>query len=97
MEIKYLDLNAQYQSIKSEIDNAIQNVINSSAFASGPAVKAFEDNFAEYCNVQYCSGVNSGTNALLLALKAMNVGPGDEVITTANTFVATISAIIQIG
>jgi dTDP-4-amino-4,6-dideoxygalactose transaminase len=97
MEIKYLDLNAQYQSIKSEIDSAIQNVINSSAFASGPAVKEFEENFADYCDVQYCSGVNSGTNALLLALKAMNVGNGDEVITTANTFVATISAIIQAG
>jgi dTDP-4-amino-4,6-dideoxygalactose transaminase len=97
MEIKYLDLNAQYQSIKNEIDSAIQNVINSSAFALGPAVKEFEQSFAQYCDVKYCSGVNSGTNALLLALKALNVGSGDEVITSANTFIATISAIVQTG
>jgi len=97
MEIKYLDLNAQYQSIKSEIDTAIQNVINSSAFTLGPAVKEFENSFADYCDVKYCSGVNSGTSALLLALKALNVGSGDEVITSANTFIATISAIIQAG
>jgi len=97
MEIKYLDLQAQYQSIKSEIDTAVQKVLDSSAFVLGPAVAEFEKNFAQYCETKYAIGVNSGTSAVLLALRALDIGPGDEVVTTANTFVATISAITYTG
>lgn len=97
MEIKYLDLQKQYQTIKDEIDSAIQQVLDSSAYALGPSVQSFEKSFATYCQNTYCAGVNNGTNALLLALRAMDVGPGDEVITAANTFIATISAIVQTG
>ncbi|MEA2030389.1 MAG: DegT/DnrJ/EryC1/StrS family aminotransferase [candidate division Zixibacteria bacterium] len=97
MQIPYIDLNAQYQSIKQEIDAAIAKVINNSAFVLGPAVAEFETSFAEYCGVRHCIGVNSGTNALLLALKALDIGHGDEVITAANTFIATVEAIVHSG
>ena len=97
MEIKYLDLQAQYKSIKDEIDQEIHKILDSSAFVLGKSVADFEADFALYCQTKYCVGVNNGTNALLLALKALDVGPGDEVITAANTFIATISAIIQTG
>ena len=97
MKIPYLNLTAQYQSIKSEIDGAIQKVIESSTFALGPSVSEFESAFAEYCHTEYCIGVNSGSNALLLALKALDVGPGDEVITAANSFIASAAAIVHAG
>lgn len=97
MQIKYLDLQAQYHSLKPEIDSAVAAVLESSAFTLGPAVKQFEESFAAYCGSAYCAGVNNGTNALLLALRALDVGPGDEVITAANTFIATVAAVIQAG
>ena len=97
MEIKYLDLQAQYQSIKSEIDSEIHKVLDSSAYVLGPIAAEFESSFADYCQTKYCTGVNSGTSALLLALRALDVCPGDEVITAANTFVATAAAIAQTG
>lgn len=97
MEIKYLDLQAQYQSIKNEIDSEIQKVLDSSAYVLGPSVAEFENNFASFCGTTHCIAVNSGTSALLLALKALDVGTGDEVIVPANTFIATISAVIQSG
>ena len=97
MQIKYLDLQAQYRSIKSEIDAAVKKVLDSSAYVLGPAVAEFETAFAAYCGVSHCVGVNSGTSALLLALKAMGVGDGDEVITAANTFIATAAAIAHAG
>jgi len=97
MKIPYLDLQVQYQSIKPEIDAAIHKVLDSSAYVLGPAVGEFESDFASYCGVDCCAGVNSGTNALLLALRALDIGPGDEVITAANTFVATIAAIAHSG
>ncbi len=97
MEIKYLDLQAQYKTIKDDIDREIHKILDSSAYVLGKSVSDFEANYAEYCQTTYCSGVNNGTNALLLALKALDVGQGDEVITSANTFIATISAIVQSG
>ncbi len=97
MKVPYLDLQAQYQSIKPEIDAALQRVLDSSAYVLGPAVGQFEKDFARYCSVESCAGVNSGTSALHLALLALDVGPGDEVITAANTFVATIAAIAYTG
>ena len=97
MEIKYLDLQAQYQSIKIELDHAIQKVLDSSAYVLGPAVSEFESTFAKYCGTKFAIGVNSGTSALTLALRALGVGPGDEVITAANTFIATAAAIEHAG
>jgi dTDP-4-amino-4,6-dideoxygalactose transaminase len=92
-----LDLKAQYLSIKDEIDAAIQNVLNDTAFAGGPYVAAFEKDFASYCQTQYAIGVNSGTSALWLSLIALGIGPGDEVITVPNTFIATAEAISYCG
>lgn len=97
MKINFLDLKAQYESIKSEIDSAIAQVISSSSFILGPSVAKFEQDFARFCQCDEAVGFNSGTSALFLALKAFGVGPGDEVITAANTFIATVAAIIYTG
>jgi dTDP-4-amino-4,6-dideoxygalactose transaminase len=95
--IPYADLKAQYHSIKAEIDQAIAGVLESSQFALGSEVAAFEQEFAGYCSTGDAIGVNSGTSALHLALLAAGVGPGDEVITTPFTFVATAAAILYVG
>jgi dTDP-4-amino-4,6-dideoxygalactose transaminase len=95
--IPYADLKAQYHSIKTEIDSAIAGVLESSQFALGTEVAEFEKEFAAYCANREAIGVNSGTSALHLALLAAGVGPGDEVITTPFTFVATIAAIQYAG
>jgi dTDP-4-amino-4,6-dideoxygalactose transaminase len=97
MNIPYLDLQAQHRSIKPEIDAAIQRVLDTSAYVLGPAVAEFETNFARYCAADFAVGVNSGTSALELSLRALDIGPGDEVITAANTFVATAAAIVHAG
>ncbi len=97
MTIPFVDLKAQYQSIKLEVDAAIATVVEETAFIGGPHVKAFEDAFAQYCGVKYCVGLANGTDALFIALKALGIGPGDEVITVANTFVATSEAIKMAG
>jgi len=95
--IPYLDLRAQYHSIKQEIDSAIAGVLESSQFILGGEVAAFEQEFAEYCGAAHAIGVNSGTSALQLALLAAGIGPGDEVITVPFTFVATVAAIQYVG
>lgn len=95
--IPFADLRAQYYGIKAEIDAAIAGVLESSQFALGSEVAAFEKEFAAYCSGGECVGVNSGTSALHLALLAAGVGPGDEVITTPFTFVATVAAIEYTG
>lgn len=95
--IPFLDLQAQYQRIKREVDAAVARVITSSQFVLGPEVADFEERFAEYCGTKYCIAVNSGTSALHLALLAAGIGPGDEVITVAMTFVATTAAILYCG
>jgi dTDP-4-amino-4,6-dideoxygalactose transaminase len=87
----------QYQTIKSEIDAAIQNIITSSAFVGGKEVRNFENDFAAYCEAKACVGVGNGTDALYLTLRALGVGPGDEVITVAHTFIATSEAISSTG
>jgi len=97
MKVNFLDLKAQYESIKNEIDSAIAQVINSSSFVLGPSVAKFEQDFARFCHCDEAVGFNSGTSALFLALKALGVGPGDEVITAANTFIATVAAVIYTG
>jgi dTDP-4-amino-4,6-dideoxygalactose transaminase len=97
MKVNFVDLKAQYQSIKPEIDSAIQDVISNTAFILGKAVADFEEKFAAYCGVKYCLGINSGTSALVMAMKALGIGEGDEVITTTNTFIATAEAISYAG
>lgn len=97
MNIPFLDLKSQYKSIRTDVNSAIQNVLDNTAFAGGPYVKSFEDNFAAYCGTVFGIGVSSGTAALWLALKAIGVGVGDEVITVPNTFIATTEAISLTG
>lgn len=96
-KIPFIDLVAQYETIKPEIDSAIQRVINRAAFAGGPFVTEFEASFAEYCGVAHGVGVSSGTTALHVLLEALDIGEGDEVITVPNTFIATVEAIVQTG
>jgi dTDP-4-amino-4,6-dideoxygalactose transaminase len=95
--IPLVDLRAQYERIKPEVDAALQRVIDNTAFILGPEVAAFEDAFARYLRAGGAVGVASGSAALHLALRACGVGPGDEVITTAHTFIATVEAIVQVG
>ena len=95
--IPFVDLKSQYLSIKPEIDEAVFSVLESSQFILGKYVENFEKDFAAYCGASYAMGVNSGTSALHLALLAAQVGPGDEVITTPFTFVATAAAIHYCG
>jgi dTDP-4-amino-4,6-dideoxygalactose transaminase len=97
MNIPLVDLKAQYDSIRAEVDEAIAAVINQTAFVGGPFVKEFEAAFAHYCGVDRCVGVANGTDALFVALRALGVGPGDEVITAANSFIATSEAIKMAG
>lgn len=95
--IPFVDLKAQYRSIKGEVDAAILGVLESCEFTLGSEVVAFEKEFAAYCGAAYGMGVNTGTSALHLALLAAGVGPGDEVITVPFTFIATASAIDYTG
>lgn len=95
--IPYLDLKAQYARIKPEIEIAVSNVLASGHYVLGPEVSQFEEEFAEYCGARFGIAVNSGTSALHLALLSLGIGPGDEVITTPFTFVATAAAIRYTG
>ena len=97
MNIPFVDLQGQYVNIKEEIDRVIFDVISKSAFIGGSYVQSFEDDFAKFCNAEYCIGVANGTDALFIALKTMGIGAGDEVITAANSFIATSEAITQTG
>ena len=97
MKVPFIDLKAQYESIKDEIDEAIQQVLDSCAFAGGPFVEQFEKEFAAFCQCKYAIGVGSGTEALWLSLLALGIAPGDEVITVPNTFIATAEAISFCG
>src|SRR5437764_3368982 len=97
IKVPYLDLKAQYHSIKAEIDEAIARVLDSCQFVLGPEVSEFESEFAAYCGTTDCIALNSGTSALHLALLAAGVGPGDEVITVPFTFVASVATILYAG
>ena len=97
MQISLVDLQAQYQSIKQEIMAAIEGVLEGMQLFLGPHSQAFENEFAQYCGCRYGVGVSTGTDALALALRACDIGPGDEVITVANTFIATVEAIALVG
>jgi dTDP-4-amino-4,6-dideoxygalactose transaminase len=97
IKVPFLDLTRQHAPLRSEIDAAIAEVIDTGAFAGGPFVAEFEKDFAPYCGCKHAMGVGSGTDALWLALLAAGVGPGDEVITVPNTFMATAEAITYCG
>src|ERR1044072_9226527 len=93
MPVPFVDLQAQYRSIKAEVDAAVQRVLDTSAFILGREVEAFERAFGEYVGAEFCVGVSNGTAAIQLALTACGVGAGDEVIVPANTFFATAEAV----
>ncbi|MBV9111240.1 MAG: DegT/DnrJ/EryC1/StrS family aminotransferase [Hyphomicrobiales bacterium] len=97
MHIPFVDLKAQYETLKDEVAEAIRGILDSARFIGGEAVVSFERDFAAYCQVRYALGVANGTDALHLALRALGIGRGDEVITTANTFIATAAAIVATG
>lgn len=97
MEINFVDLKKQYENIKEEIDAAIQEVIENTAFIKGKYVENFENKFAEKLGIKHCIGVGNGTDALIISLKTLGVGYGDEVITAANSFIATSEAISAVG
>jgi dTDP-4-amino-4,6-dideoxygalactose transaminase len=87
--IPYIDLQAQYDSIRTEVLRGLGEICESGRFAQGPARSDFESQFAGYCGVDHCVGLNSGTSALHLALRCLGVGPRDEVVTVSMTFIAT--------
>jgi dTDP-4-amino-4,6-dideoxygalactose transaminase len=95
--IPYLDLPAQMRSLRKDIDAAIARTLDNCSFCLGPDVAQFERDFARFCEAEYCIGFNSGTSALHVAMLLLNIGPGDEVITTPTTFVATSWAISYVG
>jgi dTDP-4-amino-4,6-dideoxygalactose transaminase len=97
MQIPFVDLKVQHEAIREELDREFRKVFEKTAFIMGPALAEFEEAFARYCGVKHAIGVANGTDALLLALKAFGIGPGDEVITAVNTFIATAEAIVHAG
>lgn len=96
-KVPFVDLRARYESVKAEVDAAMGRVLESADFTLGAELGQFETAFAEYVGVRFAVGVSSGTDAIELALRACGVGPGDEVIAPANTFVATGEAIVTVG
>ncbi len=95
--IPLIDLKAQYHSIKKDIDRAIQETLESGHFIHGVNVEEFEKEFAKFIGTRYCIGVNSGADALLIGIRALGFRPGDEIIIPANTFMATVEAIVENG
>ena len=97
MKIPFLDLGASYRELKPEIDAAVARVLNSGWYILGPEVEAFEAEWAEYCEAKHAVGLANGLDALILALRALDVGPGDEVIVPSNTYIATWLAVSAVG
>src|SRR2546426_1781425 len=97
MQVPLVDLQAQYRTIKQDVLSAIEETLESMQLFLGPQTQAFERDFATYCDCRYGVGVASGTDALTLALRACDIGQGDEVITVANTFIATVEAVALAG
>jgi len=96
-QVPFVDLTAQYRAISTEVGGAVAKVLEGADFILGREVSLFEEEFAAFCEAKYAIGVDSGTSALELALRAYDIGPGDEVITAANTFIATALAISHVG
>lgn len=97
IQVPFVDLSAQHQELLTEIEAVIRRAIETSGFIGGPQLQAFEDHFADYCGVEHAVGVSDGTRALILALQAVGVMPGDLVLTVSHTFIATAEAIVQCG
>jgi len=97
MQVPFNDLHAQYQSLKEEIDDAISSVIAGSHFIRGPHIEEFEYAFSKKTGVKHCISCANGTDALYISMKALDLGPGDEVITTAHSWISTSEAISQTG
>lgn len=97
MQVAFVDLKAQYRSIQAEVDAAVSAVIADCAFIGGKYAAAFEREFAAYVGRKHCIGVANGTDALIAAMKGLGIGPGDEVITAANTFIATAEGVTHAG
>ena len=97
MNIPFVDLKAQYRSIKSEIDETLQSILDNTSFIGGPIVKDFESNFAEYVGANHCVACANGTDAIEIALQAMGVGAGDEVIVPAMSWMSTSEAVSTVG
>ena len=95
--IKFVDLPAQYKTIKKKIDNAVLELIKNGKFILGDNGKKLEEQIAHFAGTKYAIGVNSGTDALILALMSLDIRKEDEVITVANSFVATTNAIISVS
>lgn len=97
MNVAFLDVGASYRELKSEIDSAIRRVLDSGWYILGPEVEAFESEWAEYCGAKHSVGLANGLDALTLALRALGIGPGDEVIVPSNTYIATWLAVTAVG
>ena len=97
MNVPFVDLRAQYRSLKEEIDEAVRSVIERTAFIRGPFAEEFERAFALKCGVKHCVSCANGTDAIYITLKALGIGPGDEVITVANSWISTSETITQAG
>ena len=97
MIVPFVDLKAQYESIKPEIDNAIMSVIGKTAFVGGDFVNAFEKDFATLYGVKHVVGCGNGTDSLYILMRMMGIGPGDEVITAANSWISSSETITQTG
>ena len=96
-KLPLVDLTAQYNSIKDEVDAAMRSVVESAAFVGGPAVRELEAAFAAFCDCAHVVSCGNGTDAISIALRGLGIGPGDEVITVPNTFIATAEAISNVG
>src|SRR5918998_6049783 len=95
--IPFVDLKAQYETIRDEVNAAVARVLESAQFVLGREVEAFEAEFAAYCGARHCVAVNSGTAALTIALAAAGIGRGDEVIVPAHTFISSALAVVHAG
>ena len=94
-KINFLDLNKQYLSIKSDVDQAIQDTLSNSSYIGGKALDEFQANFSEYQETNHCIGVGNGTDALEIAIKSLDLPEDSEIITQSNTFVATCLGILN--
>src|SRR5512140_1845916 len=95
--VPFVDLRAQARELHDEFNEVFESVTSRAAYTMGPELREFEAAFAEFCGAEHCVGVSSGTDAVRLALAVAGVGPGDEVIVPANTFIATVEAVSHVG